>query len=765
MPDADAPLPGRDGGAPPRVSLLYRRGSELDERILSLLETELTARGFRLFVDRRMQVGVAWAVEIERQIRQADAVIPLLSEASLRSEMLEHEIVLAHRAAQEQGGERPRLLPVRLGYEGPLPPALAGILDPVQYLLFRPEGGRVEEERLVAALVAALRAPATPPASGCGTAEGAAPGEGGVPAGMRPAMPAPLEGGGWAAGENAGGAVPLGSAFYVERATDVAFRAALARQDSLILIKGARQMGKTSLLARGLREAREARDQVRVALLDLQTLSARDLENSEALYRAFAETLAEQLDLPEAPAAFWNPERSPAMNLERYLRRGILNVLEADVRLVWALDEVDRLFTCPFGSEVFGLFRSWHNRRSLDPEGPWGRLTLAIAYATEAHLFITDLNQSPFNVGTRLTLDGFVPVQVAELNRRYGEPLPDDDALLRFHALLGGQPYLTRRGLDEMATRRLDVATFEALAGREDGIYGDHLRRILISLSQDPLLLEAMRAVLSGKPCPTADAFYRLRSAGVLAGDAQEVAEPRCRLYAEYLTWHLLGQPVGGRVTVKGRRNRWAEAMLQDQIARAELEADRYRRQASELAAANQRMQTQNEALLKQAGEDPLTGLANRRQMTDWLHESYAAATSQHVPVAVALVDADYFKQINDRFSHPVGDKVLRTLAALMRAECPPDRPEAVRLSRFGGEEFLAILHLPRDEALAVCERIRSSVERYDWESVQSDMTVTVSIGVCADLWAVKGVEEVLALADQKLYEAKRAGRNRVAST
>ena len=88
--------------------------------------------------------------------------------------------------------------------------------------------------------------------------------------------------------------------------------------------------------------------------------------------------------------------------------------------LVWGMDEVDRLFTCAFGNEVFGLFRSWHNARSLDPAGPWPRLTLALAYATEAHLFITDIHQSPFNVGTRLVLEDFTLAQMAELNRRAG---------------------------------------------------------------------------------------------------------------------------------------------------------------------------------------------------------------------------------------------------------------------------------------------------------------------------------------------------------
>ena len=733
--------PGGAGGSSvglplPRVALLYRRNARPDQAILDLLEAELKARGFPVFVDRHMRIGIAWATEIERQIREADAVIPLLSPASLESEMLEHEILLAHRAAAEQGGS-PRLLPVRIGHEGVLPPALAGILDPLQYLLVPADGGRVAHEHLVAAVVAALRSPAVSAIAEAGAHKVGR------------------------SGEPAGGAVPLESAFYVERRTDADFRAALARRDSLILLKGARQMGKTSLLARGLDDARQTG--ARVALLDLQTLSAGDLVSPETLYRAFAETLCDQLDLPIPPGAVWSGERSPAMNLERYLRREVLGAL-GDARLVWALDEVDRLFSCPFGSEVFGLFRSWHNRRSLDPGGPWGRLTLAIAYATEAHLFITDLNQSPFNVGTRLVLEGFTPVQVAQLNRRYGEPLSGDDAILRFHALLGGQPYLTRRGLDEIDARCLDIATFEARAGVEEGIFGDHLRRILVSLSQDPTLLDAMRIVLAGQPCPTADAFYRLRSAGILSGDSQETAAPRCRLYAEYLAWHLFGG--------SGRRGEAAaaaaaEPSLETKVARAELEADRYRRQVHELAAANERIHAQNEALLKQAVEDPLTGLANRRQMTDWLLQALADAKAG-APATVALIDADYFKQINDRFSHPVGDRVLRTLAGLMRDACAAARPssaEAVRLSRFGGEEFLAIFALPADEALRICEAIRAAVEGYDWESIAHDMTVTVSIGVCTDPGtAAATVEEVLSRADRKLYEAKRAGRNRVES-
>lgn len=166
-------------------------------------------------------------------------------------------------------------------------------------------------------------------------------------------------------------------------------------------------------------------------------------------------------------------------------------------------------------------------------------MTLAIAYATEAHLFITDLNQSPFNVGTRLTLSDFDLAQVADLNTRYGLPLPGGDAVARFHDLVGGQPYLVRRGLDEIGRRGLTIGQFEAEAGRDEGLFGDHLRRILITLSQDSGLTDIIRGLIRGEPCPTPESFYRLRSAGLVSGDSPNDARFRCRLYQTYLSRHL----------------------------------------------------------------------------------------------------------------------------------------------------------------------------------------------------------------------------------
>jgi AAA-like domain/Protein kinase domain len=336
--------------------------------------------------------------------------------------------------------------------------------------------------------------------------------------------------------EPVGGAMPLDSEFYIARGADDEFRAAIARQDSIVLIKGARQVGKTSLLARGLQQARAAG--ARVVLTDLQKLNAADLASAEAFYLALAGLIADQLDLDVAPDAIWNARRGSSINFERYIRREALGKISAP--LVWGLDEVDRLFTCGFGSEVFGLFRSWHNERSLDPAGPWERLTMVIAYATEAHLFITDMNQSPFNVGTRLALEDFTLSQVADLNERYGSPLKDDGEVARYYCLVSGHPYLARRGLHEMVVRRRDLTALEAIADRDDGPFGDHLRRLIASLEQDPALCDVARGILQGQPCPTEESFYRLRSSGLFAGASARDASPRCRLYATYLEKRLL---------------------------------------------------------------------------------------------------------------------------------------------------------------------------------------------------------------------------------
>lgn len=156
--------------------------------------------------------------------------------------------------------------------------------------------------------------------------------------------------------------------------------------------------------------------------------------------------------------------------------------------------------------------------------------------------------------------------------------------------------------------------------------------------------------------------------------------------------------------------------------------------------------------LRQDAHTDPLTGLGNRRALEQTLQSWELAQTA----FTVMSVDVDFFKRVNDSYGHHVGDGVLRQLAQHIR-ECA--REDDV-FCRVGGEEFLVLLpHTGPEVAQQVAERLRLQVERSDMAPVPR---VTVSIGIAH--WPGQGadVAQVLQRADELLYQAKRAGRNRV---
>jgi hypothetical protein len=129
--------------------------------------------------------------------------------------------------------------------------------------------------------------------------------------------------------------------------------------------------------------------------------------------------------------------------------------------------------------------------------------------------------------------------QVRELNERYGSPLRSPDELQQFFALLSGHPFLTQRGLHQMTDQSIGFGAFATGAAQDEGPYGDHLRRIFVSLNQDPALCEVVREVLSGRCSSDSDSFYRLRSSGIVAGDSARDMKLRCQLYEQYLSRHL----------------------------------------------------------------------------------------------------------------------------------------------------------------------------------------------------------------------------------
>lgn len=485
----------------PRVVLLCGHGTQTDEHVPTLLESELAKNGYSVFVDRQIENGMEWAREVERQIRLADAVISLLSIASSVSETLVRELQIAHEAAERQNG-RPRLLLVRINFDDNLPDSLGNILGPRECFSWK---GPQDDGRLVAELFESLRDPSA------------------VKIGPKTL---------WQPSE----AAQLDSEFYVVRDADLEFINAIKRRDSLVLVRGVSQVGKTSLITRGALFARSRG--FAVALTEFQKFDRTHFKSLDAFLLSLGKMLRDQLNLSTSPEEIWNPRRDAGNNFERYLRREILKSL--DRPLVWVLGDIDGLPGYDFGSEVFKIFRLWHNERTVIPNSPLLNLTLAMSCVTEPRLFIADPNQSPFNVGTKLEVGDFTFEQVAELNRRYGMPLQNDSEVTRFHRLLGGHPYLVQRALYEMIERGMSLTELEAAAARDGGLFGDHIRRLLLLLAPKPELSSMVRSVLRGQPVTDAEDFHYLRGVGLLQGDSPEDAALRCQLYADHLKRHLL---------------------------------------------------------------------------------------------------------------------------------------------------------------------------------------------------------------------------------
>jgi len=173
-----------------------------------------------------------------------------------------------------------------------------------------------------------------------------------------------------------------------------------------------------------------------------------------------------------------------------------------------------------------------------------------------------------------------------------------------------------------------------------------------------------------------------------------------------------------------------------------------------ELAEANHRLE-----LL--AITDPLTGLPNRRRLSDTLEAEWLRALRSGEPIGLAMIDIDNFKKYNDHYGHQGGDECLRLVARTVQA--------SVRgtdlVARYGGEEFCIVMPgVSADAALVVAERARRSVADLGEPHAGADTgIVTISVGVTASVPTTGLPDQLIKVADEGLYEAKRAGRNRVA--
>jgi diguanylate cyclase len=255
---------------------------------------------------------------------------------------------------------------------------------------------------------------------------------------------------------------------------------------------------------------------------------------------------------------------------------------------------------------------------------------------------------------------------------------------------------------------------------------------------------------------PTAAADFPERLRGVIAGAkkflACAISDNRTQIEALGEVSSQVGATCDPRLIIETLVNELTKATsrastLEANFLESSQELDKIR---DSLKAAEQRSNT-----------DALTGLANRRSLEEFFRSAQIASMETGNPLSILMIDIDHFKKFNDNYGHQVGDQVLRLVAKLLQ--------ESVRdvdlAARYGGEELIAVLPgADLDRCAEVAERIRRRIAegRLTRRSTGKEIaSVTVSIGV-AQFRLAEAAEATIERCDRALYQAKRAGRNRI---
>ena len=208
-----------------------------------------------------------------------------------------------------------------------------------------------------------------------------------------------------------------------------------------------------------------------------------------------------------------------------------------------------------------------------------------------------------------------------------------------------------------------------------------------------------------------------------------------------------------------------ADDYITKPIEFAELEARvksmlRFKRLQDELERRERELSEMNERLLVMSRTDALTGVDNRRNIEERLHEMFEHSRRLGEPLSVVMCDLDKFKSVNDTYGHQAGDAVLKQFASLLKHSAR----DIDRVGRYGGEEFTLLLPgTVLDAAVTFAERVRKEVEARTFTFDGGSLRRTASFGVAG--WPhprVADAEALVKAADDALYVAKEAGRNKV---
>jgi hypothetical protein len=323
------------------------------------------------------------------------------------------------------------------------------------------------------------------------------------------------------------GPVKLRDRLYIEREADDVLERRVVKRGTTTTIRAPRQTGKTSLLVRGLHHARESG--ITTVLLNLEIFDSDRLSSHGSFLHDLALFVVSHLELDEGEVErAWGSSLGAQAKITGLFEDYVLPA--CDGPLVLAMDEADRLLEFDYYQDFFGLVRAWHNSRAVNDQ--WKKFNIVLVISTEPFLLISDLSQSPFNVGRTLHLEDFTKSQVLDLNQRHGSPVkePDFPELMR---LLNGHPFLTRLALYELIDKQMPWADLNRVAHTDKSPFGSHLQYYYWRLYDKPELRQALKQVIRQERCGDERAFYRLLQTGLLKGSSERCTW-RCDLYRKY---------------------------------------------------------------------------------------------------------------------------------------------------------------------------------------------------------------------------------------
>lgn len=333
------------------------------------------------------------------------------------------------------------------------------------------------------------------------------------------------------------GQVELASAFYVERPSiEERCYEAILQPGALIRIKGPRQMGHTSLMARILHYAKQ--QGYLTVPLSFQLADENVFADLDKFLKWFCANVGLELNLENKLADYWHEILGSKPNCTAYFEEYLL--AEIDKPLALGLDEVDRIFQYPkIASDFLSLLRTWYEQAKYSEV--WKKLRLVVAHSTEVYIRM-NLNQSPFNVGLPIELPELTSEQVQDLSQRHGLNW-NATQVEQLMAMVGGHPYLVRLALYHIARKDTTLEQLLQSAPTDAGVYSDHLRRHLWNLKQQQELVNALKEVVATNSPVQLESLqaFKLHGMGLVHLQGKDVT-PRCDLYRQYFRNQLNNQ-------------------------------------------------------------------------------------------------------------------------------------------------------------------------------------------------------------------------------